>query len=63
VKLSNLKITPKLGSLVGVCSVSVLPGALAGYLMQREMLNTRLDEAKAIVDMGLSMAAAVGVSR
>jgi methyl-accepting chemotaxis protein len=44
---------------LGLC----VAGALAGYLMQREMLNTRLDEVKAIVDMGLSMAAAVGVSR
>jgi methyl-accepting chemotaxis protein len=58
VKLSNLKITPKLGILVGVTLLGLcVAGALAGYLMQREMLNARLDQAKAIVDMGLNMAA------
>ncbi|HEY0910576.1 MAG TPA: methyl-accepting chemotaxis protein [Bradyrhizobium sp.] len=57
-KLSNLKITPKLGILVGVTLLGLcVAGALAGYLMQREMLNARLDQAKAIVDMGLNMAA------
>ena len=57
-KLSNLKITPKLGILVGVTLLGLcVAGALAGFLMQREMLNARLDQAKAIVDMGLSMAA------
>jgi methyl-accepting chemotaxis protein len=58
VKLTNLKITPKLGILVGVTLLGLcVAGALAGYLMQREMLNARLDQAKAIVDMGLNMAA------
>jgi methyl-accepting chemotaxis protein len=58
VKLSNLKITPKLGILVGVMLLGLcVAGALAGYLMQREMLNARLDQARAIVDMGLNMAA------
>jgi methyl-accepting chemotaxis protein len=58
VKLSNLKITPKLGILVGVTLLGLcVAGALAGYLMQREMLNARLDQARAIVDMGLNMAA------
>jgi methyl-accepting chemotaxis protein len=58
VKLTNLKITPKLGILVGVTLLGLcVAGALAGYLMQREMLNARLDQAKAIVDMGLHMAA------
>ena len=57
-KLSNLKITPKLGILVGVTLLGLcVAGALAGYLMQREMLNARLDQARAIVDMGLNMAA------
>ena len=57
-KLSNLKITPKLGILVGVMLLGLcVAGALAGYLMQREMLNARLDQARAIVDMGLNMAA------
>src|SRR6202048_3759948 len=58
VKLSNLKITPKLGILVGVTLLGLcVAGALAGYLMQREMLNARVDQAKAIVEMGLNMAA------
>ena len=57
-QLSNLKITPKLGILVGVTLLGLCAaGALAGYLMQREMLNARIDQAKAIVDMGLNMAA------
>jgi len=58
VKLSNLKITPKLVILVGVTLLGLcVAGALAGYLMQHEMLNARLDQAKAIVDMGVNMAA------
>jgi len=58
VKLSNLKITPKLGILVGVTLLGLcLSGVLAGYLMQREMLNARVDQAKAIVEMGLNYAA------
>ena len=57
-KLTNLKITPKLGILVGVTLLGLcIAGALAGYLMQREMLNARVDQAKAIVDMALNLAA------
>ena len=41
-KLTNLKITPKLGILVGVTLLGLcVAGVLAGYLMQREMLNAR----------------------
>jgi methyl-accepting chemotaxis protein len=58
VKLTNLKITPKLGILVGVTLLGLCAaGVLAGYLMQREMLNARVDQAKAIVEMGLNLAA------
>jgi methyl-accepting chemotaxis protein len=58
VKLTNMKITPKLGILVGVTLLGLCTaGALAGYLMQREMFNARLDQTRAIVDMGLNMAA------
>jgi methyl-accepting chemotaxis protein len=58
VKLSNLKITPKLGILVGITLLGLCTaGLLAGYLMQREMLNARIDQTKAIVEMGLNMAA------
>ena len=57
-KLTNLKITPKLGILVGVALLGLCAaGVLAGYLMQREMLNARIDQTKAIVEMGLNMAA------
>src|SRR5258706_14407479 len=43
VKLTNLTITPKLGILVGVTLFGLCAaGALAGYLMQREMLNARI---------------------
>ena len=57
-KLTNLKITPKLGILVGVTLLGLcVAGVLAGYLMQREMLNARIDQTKAIVDMGRNMAA------
>src|SRR5258708_16037129 len=58
VKLTNLKITPKLGIVVGVTLFGLcVAGALAGYLMQREMLNARIDQTRSIVDMALNMAA------
>jgi methyl-accepting chemotaxis protein len=58
VKLKNLKITPKLGILVGVTLLGLcVAGMLAGYLMQREMLDARIDQVKAIVDIGVNMAA------
>src|SRR5665213_3015659 len=58
VKLKNLKITPKLGILVGVTLIGLcVAGVLAGYLMQREMLDARIDQMKAIVDIGVNMAA------
>ena len=57
-KLNNLTIAPKLGILVGVTLVGLcIAGVLAGYLMQREMLNARIDQTKAIVDMARNMAA------
>ncbi len=57
-KLTNMKITPKLGILVGVALLGLCAaGFLAGRLMQREMLNARIDQVKAIVDMGLNLAA------
>ncbi|MBR1224132.1 MULTISPECIES: methyl-accepting chemotaxis protein [unclassified Bradyrhizobium] len=56
-KLSNLKITPKLGILVGVTLLGLCAaGVLAGYLMQREMLNARIDQTRAIVEMARNMA-------
>ncbi|MGA7995774.1 MAG: chemotaxis protein, partial [Bradyrhizobium sp.] len=57
-KLTNLTITPKLGILLGVTLFGLcVAGALAGYLMQREMLAARIDQAHAIVDMARNMAA------
>src|SRR5437764_43181 len=53
-----MKITPKLGILVGVTLLGLCAaGVLAGYLMQREMLNARIDQTKSIVEMGLNLAA------
>jgi methyl-accepting chemotaxis protein len=58
VKLKNLKITPKLGILVGVTLLGLcVAGVLAGYLMQREMLDARIGQMKAVVDIGVNMAA------
>jgi methyl-accepting chemotaxis protein len=57
VKLKNLKITPKLCILVGVTLMGlVIAGVLAGYLMQREMLNARVDQVRSVVDIARNMA-------
>jgi len=58
VKLTNLTITPKLGILVGVTLIGLcIAGILAGYLMKQEMLDARIEQTKAIVEMGRNMAA------
>ena len=58
VKLTNLKITPKLGILVGVTLLGLcVAGVLAGYLMQREMLSAKTEQLHAIVDIARNMAA------
>jgi methyl-accepting chemotaxis protein len=58
VKLTNLTITPKLGILVGVTLVGLcIAGVLAGYLMQREMMSARIEQTRAIVEMGRNLAA------
>jgi methyl-accepting chemotaxis protein len=57
VKLNNLTITPKLGILLGVTLFGLcVAGALAGHLMQREMLDARLDQVRSIVDVARNMA-------
>ncbi|SHL25052.1 methyl-accepting chemotaxis sensory transducer with Cache sensor [Bradyrhizobium lablabi] len=57
-KLNNLTIAPKLGILVGVTLIGLcIAGVLAGYLMQQEMLNARIDQVHSIVDMARNMAA------
>jgi len=58
VKLSNLKITPKLGILVGVALLGLCAaGVLAGHLMQREMMNAKIEQIHAIVDLAKNMEA------
>jgi methyl-accepting chemotaxis protein len=57
VKLNNLKITPKLGILVGITLLGLcVAGALAGYLMQREMLAARTDQVRTIVEVARNLA-------
>jgi methyl-accepting chemotaxis protein len=57
VKFSNLRITPKLGLLVGGTLVGLcLAGVLAGAMMKREMLNARFEQVKAISEMGRNLA-------
>ncbi len=59
-KLSNLKIAPKLGILVGVTLFGLcISGVLAGYLMKHEMVEARIDQAKSIVDLARNYAAAL----
>src|SRR5207253_103514 len=49
---------PKLGILLGVTLLGLsAAGVLAGYLMKREMLNARLDQVHAIVELARNMAA------
>jgi methyl-accepting chemotaxis protein len=56
-KLNNLKIAPKLGVLVGITLLGLcVAGVLAGYLMQREMLNARIDQVRAVVEIGRNLA-------
>jgi methyl-accepting chemotaxis protein len=56
-KLNNLKIGPKLGILLGVTLLGLsAAGLLAGHLMQRELLNARIDETHTIVELARNMA-------
>ena len=56
-KLSNLKITPKLGILVGVTLLGLcVAGILAGYLMQQRDAQRADRSDQAIVDMARNMA-------
>jgi len=58
VKLNNLTIAPKFAIVVGLALFGLCAaGVLASQLMQREMLNARVDQTKAIVDMARNMAA------
>ena len=56
-KLNNLTIAPKLGILVGLTLLGLcIAGGLAGYLMQQQMLNARIDQTRAIVEVVRNMA-------
>ena len=56
-KFSNLTITPKLGILVGVTLIGLCAaGVLAGSMMQREMLNARIEQTKTVVEVARNMA-------
>nr|WP_249780909.1 methyl-accepting chemotaxis protein [Bradyrhizobium sp. dw_78] len=55
--MNNLTIAPKLAIVVGVSLVGLcLAGILACYLMQQEMLSARADQARAISEIGRSLA-------
>jgi methyl-accepting chemotaxis protein len=59
-KFNSLTIAPKLGILVGVTLIGLcVSGGVAGYLMQQEMLNARINQTKAIVEITRNMAAAL----
>jgi methyl-accepting chemotaxis protein len=53
----NLRITPKLGILVGVTLLGLCAaGVYAGVMMKRELLNAHIEQTKAIVDLARNMA-------
>ena len=56
-KLNNLTIAPKLAIVVGVSLLGLcISGVLACYLMWQEMLSSRIDQARAIAEIGRSPA-------
>jgi methyl-accepting chemotaxis protein len=56
--LNNMKIAPKLAIVVGVALLGLAAaGTFAGYLMQTEMLDARVEQLKAVVDTARNMAA------
>ncbi|NVN87940.1 MAG: methyl-accepting chemotaxis protein [Rhodopseudomonas sp.] len=56
-KFSNLRITPKIAVLVGVTLLGLCAvGALSATLLQREMLDARLEQTKSIVETARNMA-------
>jgi methyl-accepting chemotaxis protein len=57
VKLNNMKIAPKLAIIVGVTLLGLcIAGTFAGYLMQREMMNSKVEQIRSIVEVTRSMA-------
>ncbi len=58
--LRNTTIAPKLGKLVGATLIGLCAASgIAIYLMQQEMFNARVDQAKAIVSMAKNISAQV----
>ncbi|MGC2085671.1 MAG: methyl-accepting chemotaxis protein [Bradyrhizobium sp.] len=56
-KLNNMKIAPKLAIIVGVTLLGLcIAGTFAGYLMQREMMNSKVEQIRSIVEVTRSMA-------
>ncbi|MDB5620063.1 methyl-accepting chemotaxis protein [Tardiphaga sp.] len=56
-KLKNLRITAKLGILLGISVLGLcVAGVLAGNLMQRELFNARVEQTRAIVEIARTMA-------
>ena len=55
--LNNIRIAPKLGIVVGVALLGLAAaGTFAGNLMQREMVNARIEQCRAIVETARNMA-------
>ncbi|MGJ5050756.1 methyl-accepting chemotaxis protein [Bradyrhizobium oligotrophicum] len=55
--LNNLKIAPKLAIVVGVAMLGLAAaGTFAGTLMQKEMVNARIEQCRAIVETARNMA-------
>jgi methyl-accepting chemotaxis protein len=55
--LSNLRITPKIGILVGIALLGLCAaGAYAGIMMKRELLNARIEQAKSIAETARNLA-------
>ena len=52
-----MKIAPKLAIIVGVTLLGLcIAGTFAGYLMQREMMNSKVEQIRSIVEVTRSMA-------
>lgn len=57
VKFNNLKITSKLLILVGVTMIGLcVAGVLAAYMVKREMLAERIEQLKAMTEVGRNVA-------
>ncbi|MCL8486191.1 MULTISPECIES: methyl-accepting chemotaxis protein [Bradyrhizobium] len=55
--LNNIRIAPKLGIVVGVALLGLAAaGTFAGNLMQREMVNARIEQCRAIVETARNIA-------